>query len=1005
MKKRSQENSWGLFSSLPVEITAERNLDGNQMDVNVLSSVYEKNIEKLLTEAVAQENTGDIGIFYAKKDATALIPAGVQFPIRIQEAMASTPIIHKFSEKVNMQISDVPQSQQFMRWFGDWQNHPEDASKVVNDDGTPKVVYHGTNADFTVFESDNGTYWFSESEDYAEAMAEDRGGDGKVMSVYLDMKNPYYAKLEPGKFTDPTYEAPIIRAAKEGGHDGIIIENDTDSDIESETFYVVFSPTQIKSATDNIGTFDRNNPDIRYQKRGGNGADKGTGYFLRKGAEADVDQALTDLSRRDDVYLTESSPSIIATQKGVSNLPMLMKASHIRENVYTEAEAKKLGLKVNKYINYHGLGKELFLKIIGGLDDVTLAYRGTKNATDPSRRENYFLLISQYKDADGNTVNVPVYINERGQYNRVFIDTNKIATVFGRDNFNEYINRELKNGNLVRIKNKSAQASERTAPIAGGYSGNAFTDTTISQNDQSVNSSISENEKNDTPLSDTQYQKRSAGRLTDAEVTVLALESAAKSNVEEKTVREMREKLDAMKEHKARAKELLLKIRDAEAAENISSEDRRRIREMKEERKAEVNRADNARTAIERLATGKIGQSLITRKLTALRRAKNYERDSAVARAVSDERKKTDAAVEELRSMTTTAARYKAEASTAQSANEKLRTVIEAYKAEISSAKADAKATADWYRAERDRDVAATREKYLSRAEAARETRERTELKRKIVGVAKELSGMLLKNDRRRNIKIDLQAPVAEALSILDIYDTGSAGKIAKINAELEQLYAKPETVSVKNRISELLAYRDRLEASGESTAATMSALLETYKAIGRSGDDAVRTEYSEDVYNLIDSIRDRIGDTPLYQMDAEMLRDVYDVYGAILHAVRESNKDFARSAAARTAKNGEAAIAELRLRRHRTGRYTALDSIKSAAVETLKPIYFFDWLDSGTLSKLYDDIQRGEGNWGHMIADARTYLSGISLPVRTQSCGGTRGGGVFRLACEAVPR
>ena len=34
---------------LPVEITAERTVDGNQMDVNVLSSVYEKNIEKLLT--------------------------------------------------------------------------------------------------------------------------------------------------------------------------------------------------------------------------------------------------------------------------------------------------------------------------------------------------------------------------------------------------------------------------------------------------------------------------------------------------------------------------------------------------------------------------------------------------------------------------------------------------------------------------------------------------------------------------------------------------------------------------------------------------------------------------------------------------------------------------------------------------------------------------------------------------------------------------------------------
>jgi hypothetical protein len=33
--------------------------------------------------------------------------------------------------------------------------------------------------------------------------------------------------------------------------------------------YIVFSPTQIKSATDNVGTFDPNNPDVRYSSRAG----------------------------------------------------------------------------------------------------------------------------------------------------------------------------------------------------------------------------------------------------------------------------------------------------------------------------------------------------------------------------------------------------------------------------------------------------------------------------------------------------------------------------------------------------------------------------------------------------------------------------------------------------------------------------------------------------------------------------------------------------------------
>jgi hypothetical protein len=140
---------------------------------------------------------------------------------------------------------------------------PNLASKVVNADGTPKVVYHGTNAEFNAFHSKSGAYWFSEYEDYAESMMEERGG-GEVKAVYLNMRNPYRAKLPPGKFSDPNYEAPILREARAAGYDGVIIENDTTNPIEAETFYVVFSPEQIKSATDNVGTFDGHNPDIRY---------------------------------------------------------------------------------------------------------------------------------------------------------------------------------------------------------------------------------------------------------------------------------------------------------------------------------------------------------------------------------------------------------------------------------------------------------------------------------------------------------------------------------------------------------------------------------------------------------------------------------------------------------------------------------------------------------------------------------------------------------------------
>lgn len=249
---------------IPVAITAERTVNGVRMDVNAISSAYEKNATGLVNEAIAQFNAGENSVFYVKKEAANLLGAGVQFPEQLKAAASSDGIVREFDSKINMSVENVTQSQQFKRWFGDWQNHPERASKVVNADGTPKVVYHGTNAEFNTFQQENGAYFFSESRDYAESMADERRGN-RIIEAYLKMKNPYTVKLSPEQFTDNIAEAPFIRYAKEHGHDGVIFEYDgSKEDLAYDKFYVVFDSTQIKSATDNIGTFDKTNPDIRY---------------------------------------------------------------------------------------------------------------------------------------------------------------------------------------------------------------------------------------------------------------------------------------------------------------------------------------------------------------------------------------------------------------------------------------------------------------------------------------------------------------------------------------------------------------------------------------------------------------------------------------------------------------------------------------------------------------------------------------------------------------------
>lgn len=120
----------------------------------MLSSAYLKNTNSLIENALAEENAGQIGIFYldTKNETTSKIAKRVSFPIQPTKDVASSEIIlHQVSERVNLRVQDQTQTKQFMRWFGDWQNSPSDASRIVNSDGTPKAMYHQTNGDFTTF--------------------------------------------------------------------------------------------------------------------------------------------------------------------------------------------------------------------------------------------------------------------------------------------------------------------------------------------------------------------------------------------------------------------------------------------------------------------------------------------------------------------------------------------------------------------------------------------------------------------------------------------------------------------------------------------------------------------------------------------------------------------------------------------------------------------------------------------------------------------------------------
>ena len=71
----------------------------------------------------------------------------------------------------------------------------------------------------------------------------------------------------------------------------------------------------------------------------------GVKYSLNVNAKSELHKALYDTNYRNEVLLRDERPPIMLSQKGVENRPMVMNASHIRENVFTEGEAKNLDLR------------------------------------------------------------------------------------------------------------------------------------------------------------------------------------------------------------------------------------------------------------------------------------------------------------------------------------------------------------------------------------------------------------------------------------------------------------------------------------------------------------------------------------------------------------------------------------------------------------------------------------------------------------------------------------
>ncbi|MDR1459039.1 MAG: hypothetical protein LBI60_02355, partial [Bacteroidales bacterium] len=215
---------------------------------------------------------------YYDFDVNAVTEANAQEMESIKEAAIANGTFMKAPNGKDSKLNEREWLQvrtgNFKQWFGDWENDPENASKVVDENGEPLVVWHnGTFGKGTENYVPNGAMHFGthRAAEHRVKTTNRSGNKDKdkrsFTGVFLNIKN---IEHQPDWITEKQWTSSIS-IAKERGFDGIDYKNKHE-DIGS-TSYIAFSPSQIKSATDNNGNFDETSDDVRFRFVGEQGAE------------------------------------------------------------------------------------------------------------------------------------------------------------------------------------------------------------------------------------------------------------------------------------------------------------------------------------------------------------------------------------------------------------------------------------------------------------------------------------------------------------------------------------------------------------------------------------------------------------------------------------------------------------------------------------------------------------------------------------------------------------
>lgn len=156
--------------------------------------------------------------------------------------------------------------------------------------------------------------------------------------------------------------------------------------------------------------------------------------------ETQVDKVLNGTYKDSHITLCENTPKILQ-DIGVPNKPLLMTAKHVYLAINKEGKYNA------EKDHYHDLGKETFQMIPKLLQSPEMVLQSNKNKDD-------IVVVLNWYDKDKNILICPIRVGGTGRYNEVTIEGNIVKSVYGKQNFDNYINKNFSQKDILYAGNK-----------------------------------------------------------------------------------------------------------------------------------------------------------------------------------------------------------------------------------------------------------------------------------------------------------------------------------------------------------------------------------------------------------------------------------------------------------------------------------------------------------------------------------------------------------------------